>query len=366
MKYVLKPALAAAALGATAGAVSAGEIKLSGNAEMGIMGSKDDSTRFHTDINATLAMSGETDGGLEFSTGIDLSEVDGATNNATGVDDEHGGIAIALSHDAFGKLTLGDTDGAFDWALAEVGMGGSLGDDHTDHWGYAGNDGLDGSHDGQIVRYENTFGGFSFGVSAELDDEMDNGGALDPVLGVGVQYDLAMAGGATLGLGAGYQAGEVGVSATEGGITVAIEGDADAVGISATLDLPSGLQAAFNYSKLDFDGDFSVTAAGVSAAGHGSETVTHVGFGVGYTFGGNTIAGNWGQMDYDVDLGALGNYEPVYDGFGVSVTHDLGGGAALQLGLGHSALGGNWNDGQNTGSFDDDDNSWSLGLTFGF
>ncbi len=53
----------------------------------------------------------------------------------------------------FGKVVIGDTDGAFDWALTETNVGGALRDDHTGHAGFSpgGNKGLDGLHDGQIL-----------------------------------------------------------------------------------------------------------------------------------------------------------------------------------------------------------------------
>ena len=40
---------------------------------------------------------------------------------------------------SFGNITLGDTDGAFDWALSEVGALTAITDDHTSHAGYSGN-----------------------------------------------------------------------------------------------------------------------------------------------------------------------------------------------------------------------------------
>ena len=171
MKKVL---LASTALVATAG-FAAAEVSLSARAEMGIFGGSTDNTtgptrggasidesqtRFFTDIDVTFSLSGETDGGLSFGAAVDLDE-GGAGAAAVANNDDDGGIAIFLSGD-FGTLTMGDTDGALDWALTDAGNinnGGSIADDETSHAGYLGAY-ADGTYEGQIVRYDNTFGDF--------------------------------------------------------------------------------------------------------------------------------------------------------------------------------------------------------------
>ena len=93
---------------------------------------------FHTDIDVTFAMSGRTDTGLTFGASIDLDESDGdgAEGASAAFDNrDQGGEEIFVSG-AFGTLTMGDTDGALDWALQDIGVGGSLGDAHTSHHGY--------------------------------------------------------------------------------------------------------------------------------------------------------------------------------------------------------------------------------------
>ena len=101
-----------------------------------------DEYELHTDIDVTFTMSGQTDTGLTFGASIDLDESDGS---GSGTDAEgaspafdnrmQGGEEIFISG-AFGTLTMGDTDGALDWALKDVGLGSSLGDAHTAHLGY--------------------------------------------------------------------------------------------------------------------------------------------------------------------------------------------------------------------------------------
>ncbi|MEO1580050.1 MAG: porin, partial [Pseudomonadota bacterium] len=79
MKKVL---LASTALVVSAG-IAAADVSLSGSAELGIF-DDDTETQFHTDIDVTFTMSGETDGGLTFGASIDLDESDGDPSAAFG------------------------------------------------------------------------------------------------------------------------------------------------------------------------------------------------------------------------------------------------------------------------------------------
>ena len=276
------------AIVAFAGAASA-DIVISGNAEMGVAGADtniagaDVDLQFITDIDVTFTMSGETDGGLTFGASVDLDE---GVGPATGNDFDDGGIAVFISG-GFGTLTLGDTDGALDWALTEVAFNnGSIADDETAHAGYNGNSALDGSGDGQILRYDNTFGDFGVAISAEQTDE---GNDDDIVLGLGVKYTLDL-GGNALNLGLGYQD---------------VDGD-DALGVSV-------------------NGSFGAVTAGISYLTL-DDTYDHVGVGVGYTSGAISVSANYGIFDNDD-----GSED---DGFGLSVGYDLGGGAIVQFGYG--------------------------------
>ena len=67
-------------------------------------------TQFHTDVEVTFSMSGETDNGLSFGGSVQLDEA-GAADPA-----DDGGSAFFVSG-AFGTLTVGDTDGALDFAM---------------------------------------------------------------------------------------------------------------------------------------------------------------------------------------------------------------------------------------------------------
>jgi len=306
--------LATTALVATAG-FAAADVTLSGSAEMGLADSGNGVEFFH-DLDVRFTLSGETDGGLTFGATIDLDEIvatDGGVvqDKGTDIPTDNGPHAVFISG-GFGTLTLGDTDGAMDWAMTEVAIGSSIADDHTVHAGYNGNSKMDGSSDGQILRYDNTFGDFGVAVSAELDDDDSNSG---DTYGLGVKYNAAL-GGLDLGLGLGYQKND----------------DHAAVGLSVATTFANGLQAIINYSDLD----------GVAATDNDS----HMGLGLGYTSGALTVSANYGEYE------TVGGDKA--DGFGVAVNYDLGG-AAVQFGYG---------DGTKADGTEKD--TWSLGLAMSF
>ncbi|WP_371155625.1 porin [Jannaschia sp. 2305UL9-9] len=318
MKSIL---FASTALVAFAGAAAAQGVALSGSAEMGIInadaGASDNptggDTEFHTDIDVTFTMSGETDNGLTFGATVDLDESNDndAFNSRT-----QGGETIFISGN-FGTLTMGDTDGAFDWAMTEVNFNsGSINDDETTHAGFSGNSGLDGTYDGQIARYDYAIGGLGFAISAELDDT--DSAANDEVLGLGFTYGIDL-GGTTVNLGLGYQTTQV------------ANVDRDIVGVSANASFGS-ITAGINYSQLEI----------------GAAEVDHVAVGLGYSSGPLSLNINYG--DYDRGAAALDS-----DGFGLSAGYDLGGGAAIQFGYGTGEVG-------NAGS----NSSYSLGVSMSF
>ncbi len=304
MKKIL---FATTALVATAGFVSA-DVALSGYAEMGIQGGDGLPTdaEFHHDIDVKFTLSGETDNGLSFGATIDLDEV------SNGISNRANPSSVFVSG-AYGTLTMGDTDGAFDWALQDVARGTSIADDHSSHSGYSGNSGFDGAYDGQIARYDYSFGDFAFAVSAELDDT----GAGDPVLAIGGKYSTELSG-VKLGFGLGHQQ---------------INSDNRVTGISINADLDAGVGARLNYSDW--------VIAGADA--------THTGVGLSYTMDALLVQANWGRYDFD-GVGEV-------DGWGLVVNYDLGGGAVLMAGYGSGdAPSGNGNG----------NDTWSAGIGLSF
>lgn len=280
------------ALVATAGMAAAdghAGVALSGAAEMGIASvdtaasATDGDPELHSAFDVTFKLSGETDGGLSFGGSFDLDETDdGANPFGAGVGDQAVDGSVFLKG-GFGNLTLGDTDGAVDWANQEVAMGTAIADDHTAHAGYFGGGGFDA---GAVLRYDNTFG--DFGVAISVQDIA----ADDVVAAVGLKY-AADLGGTSVAVGLGYQ-------------------DAGAAGDIAALSLGAGIagfDVVLNYSDW--------TIAGVSAS--------HVGLGLGYTVDALSFHANYGEYD----IGGV-----TVDGFGLNVNYDLGGGAVVALGYG--------------------------------
>lgn len=337
MKKVL---LTSTALVAFAGAASA-EVSITGSAEMGIFGGTGVETQFFQDLDVTFTMSGETDGGLTFGASIDLDEaqdslsyVSGAsciapgssldcTNDALDDVTEDGGASIFISG-SFGTVTMGDTDGAMDWALTDagnIGNPGSIADDETSHAGYLGAY-LDGTYDGQIVRYDNTFGDFGVAISVEMDET----GTLDTGYALGFKYNAEL-GGLDLALGLGYQSVDGNAGAIKG---IAVE---DAIGFSAVTTFDNGLSAGIEYTQF---GGFA-----------GGDDVTHVGIGLGYAVDAFSGHINWGQFDSD----SLA--DPI-SGWGLALGYDLGGGASVLAGYGSSDNGTTTTD------------TWSLGLSMSF
>lgn len=377
MKKVL---YATTALVATAGIAAAQDadldtgVTITGFAELGVFdGGEDSRLQFHTDIDATFTMTTETDSGLQFGASIDLDETDTDQTLPIAVDDSDGdGIVDDFAdievggspafdnalqggeeifiNGSFGTLTMGDTDGAFDWALQEAVIGGTLNDDE-EHLGYSGNAGLDGTYDGQIARYEYAFGDFGVAVSAELDDD-DSG---DPVLGIGARYSTAFGSfrgnPIGIGLGLGYQRID--------SISIGDDDDddddtdkRDIYGISADLDLGGGLRTILNFSEGDTED---------------ADTFQHVGVAVGYTVDALTVAANYGHFNNPGVLVTDDDDVPVLDelgvdqfddgdteGYGLTVNYDLGGGAEAQFGYSYNEAG------------DSDFNRYSAGIAISF
>jgi outer membrane protein OmpU len=336
MKNIL---YATTALVATAGIASA-DVSISGFAEVGIFDTGNGDMQLFNDIDVTFSMTGETEGGISFGASVDLDEISDTTVNAATDNNSAGGIAANISG-SFGTVTLGDTDGASDWAMTETAVGGALNDDHTAHAGYSGNSPLDGVSDGQILRWNNTVGAMGVAVSFE---QAANGATStnDDTVQIGLRYSMD-AGSATIGLGIGYaDAGTQGtplvaavssrIATNSSGIiavdplgvavatasestiqagspaVAATSGDTNGMGIS--LSLASGnLTGVLNYS----DGE----VVGVDTS--------HVALGLGVTMDALTVGVNWGEFD-------INNVKT--NGIGVAVNYNLGGGAVFQLGYG--------------------------------
>jgi outer membrane protein OmpU len=310
--------LASTALVATAG-IAAADVAITGYAEIGIIGGDaytDSRTQYHTDIDVTFAMTGESDGGLSFGAKVDLDE-NGAFDNTT-----QGGETYFLSYGGL-RLDMGDTDSAYDAAMQEVALAGaSIADDETAHAGYNGNSGMDSIHGGQIARVSYSASGLTVGVSAAVADS--DAGNDNPALAIGAAYTADMGG----------------TSVTVGGGYITQEDNADMVGISVKAAMAGGFSVGVNFSETDY-------------AAAGLENQTHMAIGVGYSMDALSIGLNYGV--YNDHAGVDGDED---SGFGVAATYDLGGGLAAHFGYGNSTM-------ENAGVETDSD-SYSLGLSMSF
>lgn len=367
MKKVL---FATTALIATAGIASA-EVSVSGWAEMGIQKSSVDNaatatidetkTRFFQDFNVKFSMSGTTDGGMTFGANVELRD----TNGYSGPGDDNGTDIYIKS--AYGNLTLGNTDGAMDWAMEEVGIAASIADNNTGHAGYNGDYG-DGEYNGQILRYDNTFGGFGIAISTEL----QNGSAANlpgyvaPVptanppapavagngkngFAIGGKYAIDM-GGTKVNLGVGYQTfvqGAAGATWRTGWMA----------GDNITI---TGISASANFNGIIAKAEYSMFNNTTTA----NTNVKHTGIGLGYKMDALTIGANWGRYQTDA-TGAGANFDT--NGYGLAVDYDLGGGAILQAGYGNSSVG-TGNNGANppVANARTNTNNMSIGLRLNF
>ena len=338
MKKIL---LASTALVAFAGAASA-EIKMTGSAEMGISGGEtilgvDVETLFHQSVDIRFTMTGETDTGLSFGATIDLEDaLDRAAAGADTTDDRgQGPDYFVFIKGSFGTLTLGDTDGALDWALTDAGNvanPGSIWDNETIHGGYLGAYG-DAAYNNQVLRYDYSFGDFAVAVSAEL----DGAGVLDTNWALGVKYALDL-GGTTVNLGLGYQQLESSgawVFGNLGPITGPIPGGNDVTiwGASVDAKFAGGFSAGVEFTSFDLD-----TAGDVD----------HLGVGVGWASGPIALHANYGVYDFtggDVS------------GFGITAAYDLGGGLKVLAGYGSTDV---------SGAAIPTGANWSLGLKMAF
>ena len=281
MKKVL---FATTALVASTG-FAAAQVAVTGSAEMGVndTGAAGSELQFFQDIDVTFTMSGETDGGLSFGAAIDLDESTGSA--ALGDTTDDGGVAIFISGD-FGTLTMGDTDGAMDWALTDAGNngnGGSIDDAETSYSGYVGAY-LDGSYDGQIVRYDNTFGDFGFAISVEADET----GVADAGFAIGGTYSFG-----DFAMGLAYQEESMGTARDLTGLSVSYSAN----GLTAGIVYATGSVGAADRDVL--------------------------GIGLGYAMDAWTAHINY--MKDETGATTLA-------GTGLSVGYDLGGGASLVFG----------------------------------
>ena len=296
--------LATTALVGFAGAAAA-EVKVGLTAEFGVSNRDGSGTQFHQGYNVKFSGSAETDGGLAFgaSTRLDMDATSEENQNPAG---DAGTVFVS---GAFGKLTMGDTDGGFDWAMAEHSFITNLTDEISTHAGFDTHSGFDGKQDDQVLRYEYKMGDLAVAASYE---QANNGDTTDlsDSMGLGVKYKMAM-GTTSVALGLGYQSG------SNGSATTSTDGSVVCGSVTASMD--NGLTLGLSYASYSFD---STDVSGVAST---AEDYTTTGIALAYTSGAMTVAANFGQRDNETSADV--------DGWGAGVNYDLGGGAVVQAGM---------------------------------
>ena len=338
MKKVL---FATTALVATAGIASA-DISISGYAEIGLTdtgaaaGATDTTNmQLHQDVDVTFTMSGETDGGMAFGVSVDLDEAAGLVSNS------NNGTAAFVSSGAV-KLTVGNTDGAMDFAMTEVTGPGSITDNETGHDGFYGSY-LDGQYDNQVATFSYSIGALALAVSTEILDTDAAGRSSGMALGA--KYTVN---GITLGVG--HQTadtvdprfgGATAVTARGGinaaGAVIAAAAATPATDIVAPVAAVTGVVASVDATGVSASGTFGALTAGVAFTAYDSNVAQfdadHVGVGFSYKMDNLTIGGNWGEFDSDTRAQDR-------EGYGITANYALGGGAVVQAGYESSEVAG--------------------------
>jgi outer membrane protein OmpU len=172
--------IASTALVMTAG-VAAADVSVSGNGRMGIAYNSTDANTmsFTSRIRASIAMSGETDGGLSFGGSFGVHDAVAAKTGQSG--------SIYISG-AFGRITMGDVSGAAESVVGDLHGVGLTGLGDYNEVNYMSN------ADRSAMRYDYTSGDMTLAVSS------DNPGAGSPAYSLAVGYSTGM-----YGVGLGYE-----------------------------------------------------------------------------------------------------------------------------------------------------------------
>lgn len=272
MKKIL---LASTVLAMSAG-YAAADVTVGGDGRMGIIDMDDGlDLRFTSRIRISFAASGETDGGLTFGGSIradNASTVDGGGDIGTA-----GSVFIS---GAFGKLSMGDVDGAAESAVGDLSGVGLTGLGDLNEVTYLLNNTAVGAVRPNAL-YEYSFGDVTLYASAE------NPIGTNEAYGVGVKYAPGM-----YSVSLGYETVDFGGAV--GNIDHVI------LGASATFG-DATVKAIYGDLENAFDEQYGLS--------------------LDYVFGATTVtAFAINQFDGEVD-------------YGLGASYDLGGGASLKGGV---------------------------------
>jgi outer membrane protein OmpU len=279
MKKIL---LATSAVALMAGAASA-EVAVSGSARMGLVYDSTltaGETYFSSRVRIVFTASGETDTGISFGASM-RADQQGGNNNDAGADkdgDSNGDSTVFVSG-SFGKLTMGDTDGAADNLVGQVSGVGYGPNDALQEIGFLGS--TDTS-----VYYEYSAGALTFGLGAGQLVNVDTDTDTEDAMNIGVKYatdaySVALAYETTDTVDALH----LGASASFGAATVKAR--------ITDRDDQSDVQWATSV-------DYAIDATTITAfyTDFGDSDVQHYGLGAAYDLGGGaSVAGGIVQQD---------------------------------------------------------------------
>jgi outer membrane protein OmpU len=372
MKQIL---LASTALVAFAGAAAA-EVAISGSGRMGMVYDKsilndnivivngdakrtsDAGFRFDSRVRVAFTLTQETDAGVTFGGSI-------RADNASAGNNGKGGSVFMSG--AFGKLSMGDVDGAAEAAvgnLSGVGYTG-LGDFNEAFYLQQGNSDLDSNEELSAFAlpaalYEYTTGAASFyfsignpgGIAIKPDFFNENEGGvnvgnyevsdtvIDQAYGVGAKYSID-----NYSFGVGYESIDISGILTDFGPDGKKGTKTDTAGPDGldgtdddtfAADADDNTESEFNNTLDNWILGGSATWGGFTAKvqygeGEGENLeLTQYGISGDYTFDAYTLTAFWRSVEVKtLDDATARDYQP----FGLGVSYDLGGGASVAAGV---------------------------------
>jgi outer membrane protein OmpU len=334
MKKIL---LATSILAGTAG-LAAAEVSLSGSARMGVIDDFGDvDAGFTSRARVVFTMSGESDAGFAF----------GASFRADNASDANNGEAGSVfASGVFGKLSMGDVDGAALSAVGHVDGVGLTGLGDLNESIFIANGGLEDDADGTFgviaalltddptALYEYSTGGFSFYMSATnpsygtATDVVADGGAY----ALGVKYAVD-----AYSFGLGWENLDV-----EAGAGEEIEADHLIASAAATF---GGVTFKATYGEADID----VVDGGVADSGDLSQ------WGLSATYAADALSVTGFYTNKELSADVRGDIVDL-DAYGIGAGYDLGGGASIVGGVAN----------RESNLLDESDLAWDLGLNFSF
>ena len=252
--------LATTALTLSAG-VAAADVAVTGNARMGVVYDGDD-LGFNSRVRVIFTLSGETDSGMSFGASIRADNAGGG--NAGNVDTQGMTAGSVFISGEFGRLRMGDVDGAAEFIVGDLAGVGMTGLRFLNENAYLSNA---AATQRAAARYDYSIHGFTFALSA---DEPRSG---NTAYSIAAGYSTDM-----FGVGIGYEEVDGGSDHVIGYVSGSFEG----INVKATYGRATGSLDQYGVSvSTSFD------AIGVSAfARRDFAENTHYGLGASYDLGG--------------------------------------------------------------------------------